>query len=333
MYKTVIFNENSVDFDELLVKSAKAIRQGELVVFPTETVYGIGADFTNEKAVKNIFKVKNRPSDNPLIIHVSSIEMALKLIDESVDKELFIKLASKFWPGAISFILKKSDLVGEFLTGGLDTVALRMPSGKIARQLIEKSGTAIAAPSANISGKPSSTRSSHVSDDFNGLVPYIITTDQLPIGVESTVLDLSTGQPLILRPGAVTKDDLERELGYSVEVFCQKESEKPKSPGLKYKHYSPNAAVFALSYDFVYKGDTELIKYLNLQEENEKEDIKIKYLEYPNESEMAKHLFADFRTADKENYHYIAVKSCKKEGLGIAVINRLLKASENKKNL
>ncbi len=323
MLDTVVFSDLDKNYDELISKAASSLKGGSLVIFPTETVYGIGANYKISSSVKKIFEVKGRPLDNPLILHVSSIDMAMELIDKTIDTKLFESLANKFWPGPITFIMKKSSAVSDFITCGLNTVAIRMPSNTIANKLISLAGTAIPAPSANISGLPSSTRKEHVIDDFYGKVEYIISSDDKPIGIESTVLDLSLDKPIILRPGAVTKEQIEEFLGYEISYFKYNGLKKPKSPGMKYKHYSPKASVIVLEYDYIYSDKSKLKKDIGVKSNN------IMYLEYKNSKLMAENLFADFRLADKNNYDYIAVKPCRKDEIGVAVLNRLSKASGN----
>lgn len=232
---------NEQNYEELKAP-AEAIKQGKLVLFPTETVYGIGANALDEEAVKKIYIAKGRASDNPLIAHIANIEMLKNLVMEVGKVEEI--LIEKFWPGPLTIVFKKKQIVPDVITGGLDTVAIRMPSDTIAHKLIEYSNCPIAAPSANISGKPSGTQVEDVIDELDGKVEYVIDGGKVDIGVESTVIRVIDGVVHILRPGKVTPEDIEK-LGIPVYIEKQilgeyKEGEKVMSPGIKYKHYAPN---------------------------------------------------------------------------------------------
>lgn len=229
-----ITNDSLTD-KKIYEQAGKILREGGLVAFPTETVYGLGADALDEKASAKIYAAKGRPSDNPLIVHIADIEALYKLSCEVPDKAL--KLADKFWPGPLTMILKKSDIVPDSITGGLGTVAIRMPSHKVAAELIRTSGVYIAAPSANTSGKPSPTRASHVIKDLSGKIDMIIEDDTVDIGVESTIIDLSEEVPTILRPGYITKEMFEEVIG-GVRIDPAitegvKSGVVPKAPGMK----------------------------------------------------------------------------------------------------
>ena len=232
---------NEQNYEELKAP-AEAIKQGKLVLFPTETVYGIGANALDEEAVKKIYIAKGRASDNPLIAHIANLEMLKKLVMEVGKVEE--KLIEKFWPGPLTIVFKKKTVVPDVITGGLDTVAIRMPSDIIAHKLIEYSNCPIAAPCANISGKPSGTQVEDVIGELDGKVEYVIDGGKVDIGVESTVIRVIDGVVHILRPGKVTPEDIEN-LGIPVYIEKQilgeyKEGEKVMSPGIKYKHYAPN---------------------------------------------------------------------------------------------
>ena len=223
--------------------AGKILSDGGLVAFPTETVYGLGADALNEEAVKNIYLAKGRPSDNPLIVHIAEKEDIFPLVKEITPKAQ--ALIDKFFPAPLTIILPKSSKIGSTVSGGLDTVAIRMPQNKTARSLIKVAGTPIAAPSANTSGLPSPTRAKHVIDDMSGKIDAIINGEDCEFGVESTVITLATETPTILRPGAITKEMLEAVIG-KVEVAAavleeMKKDEVAASPGMKYKHYAPKA--------------------------------------------------------------------------------------------
>lgn len=235
---TKIFQLSEID------QAAAAIKAGQLVAFPTETVYGLGADATNEDAVKNVYLAKGRPSDNPLIVHVNSVAMVEQYAAEIPDNAR--KLMKAFWPGSLTIILKiKKHVLSKTVTGGLKTVAFRFPDCQPTLDLIAKAGVPMVGPSANTSGKPSPTTAQHVYHDLHGKIAGILDNGPTRVGVESTVLDMSTDQPVILRPGAVTKKDIESVIG-SIDVNHHKvgKNETPKAPGMKYKHYAPNAQVY-----------------------------------------------------------------------------------------
>ena len=315
--KTKIFKINSkkIDSSELKVAS-EVIKNGGLVAFPTETVYGLGANGLDKEAVNKIFVAKGRPNDNPLILHIAEKKQIYDLVKEvPLNAE---KLISKFWPGPLTIILEKKKIVPKEVTAGLNTVAIRMPKNKIALELIKESGVPIAAPSANSSGKPSPTKAEHVLDDLNGKIDAIIFGEDCKIGLESTVIDLTRNPPVILRPGKITKEQIEK----VIENIGERENleeEKPKCPGMKYKHYSPEAKVIIVKFQEDIKE--VLKKYPNK---------KIKSLNYKNEIEMAKKLFKDFRDSDKEGFEIILVKEIKDEKFGCAIMNRLKKAAGDK---
>ena len=236
------------------------LKNGEIVAIPTETVYGLAGDAANEQAIKKIFAAKGRPADNPLIVHISNFEM-LKMLAATISDDAK-KLAKTFWPGPLTIIMSKSNYVCESTCAGLDSVGIRMPANKTTLEIIEKSGIPLAAPSANISGKPSPTTAADTFEDLNGKIPLIIDDEDCSAGVESTVISVLNSTPIILRPGIITKEDIERVLNKPVmltkEITQEATSEsKVLSPGMKYKHYSPNADVIIL------KGSLEkFIKYL-----------------------------------------------------------------------
>lgn len=237
--------------DEDIALAGKILANGGLVAFPTETVYGLGANALNENAVKNIYKAKGRPSDNPLIVHIANKEDIVPLVKEVTPKAQ--ALIDAFFPGPLTIILPKSDLIGKVVSGGLDTVAVRMPINEVANKVIKAAGCPIAAPSANTSGLPSPTRAKYVIDDMSGKIEAIIDGGDCEFGVESTVITLATDIPTVLRPGAVTKEMLEGVIG-EVEVanavlHGMKDNETAASPGMKYKHYAPKARVVIVDAD------------------------------------------------------------------------------------
>ena len=264
--------KDNKDLEELKAP-AEAIKQGNLVLFPTETVYGIGANALNEEAVKKIYIAKGRASDNPLIAHISNIKMLEELVVEV--GEIEEKLIEAFWPGPLTIVFKKRKIVPDIITGGLDTVAVRMPSNNIARKLIEYSNCPIAAPSANISGRPSGTLVEDIVEELDGKVEYMIDGGKVDIGVESTVVRVIDGVVHILRPGKVTPEAIEK-IGIPVYIEKQilgeyKEGEKVLSPGVKYKHYAPNTKCV-----LVYSEDNEnMVKKIQELSINKK-DVKVK---------------------------------------------------------
>lgn len=233
----------------VLTEAAEILKNGGLVAFPTETVYGLGANGLDEKACKRIYEAKGRPSDNPLILTIGDLDGLYKIVGKVTENAK--KIIDAFWPGPITLVLPKADCVPETVTGGLNTVAVRYPSNKIARELIKIAGIPVAAPSANSSGKPSPTRASHVEFDLNGKIEMIIDGGAADWGLESTILDVSEDKPVLLRPGAVTQDmieDVVGEIDVDPAVYSKPDGNiVPKAPGMKYKHYSPSAKVILVS--------------------------------------------------------------------------------------
>ena len=247
--KVVKVDPENIDYN-IIKEAADIINKGGTVVFPTETVYGLGADALNENAVDKIFEAKGRPQDNPLIVHIAEVEEMYDLIREVPENAKI--LAERFWPGPLTMILYKKEILSDKITAGLNTAAIRLPVNKIARALIMESKKPIAAPSANISGKPSPTEASHVIEDLMGKVDMIIDGGGTYIGLESTVVDMTSSVPMILRPGGITGEDIAGVLGkcaYDPAIIKSGEKTIPKSPGQKYRHYSPKAKVI------LYKGD------------------------------------------------------------------------------
>lgn len=316
--RSVIIKDGDEDFSAKLHEAALCLKEGGLVAFPTETVYGLGANALDARACKSIYSAKGRPSDNPLIVHVSSMDMANELVQDA--PPCFYELCKEFWPGPISFVLNKSDIVPNLVSGGLDSVALRMPASKIALNIIEIAGVPVAAPSANISGRPSPTRCEHVIFDLNKRVDYIVCGGDIPIGVESTVLDIRAETPVLLRPGAVSRERIETLLGKKV-LNPSNTDRAPRAPGMKYRHYSPNAKVYVLADNFSSSDLDDYILDLGLKKN------KVLYLEYEDDLIMARDLFHDFRQADLEGYELVLVKPVSSGELLEANINRLLKAA------
>jgi len=327
-------------------KAAKLIQEGEVIVFPTETVYGLGANAYDPNAVRKIYLIKNRPSDNPLIVHVSSIDMAKTMVTEfNEDAE---KLAKRFWPGPLTLILPKSAIVPDITTGGLDTIAIRMPDNKIALDIIKTASLPIAAPSANLSGKPSITNGKDAYEELNSIVPLILDAGQCRIGIESTVLNLTSNPITILREGVVTKKQIEDILRKRIEV-C-KECDIALSPGMKYKHYSPKATVYlAKPRDSRMKTISVVLEKTEKLIESEKKTMVVLSKEIPDKMkkqieetisplgklvvfrsirQMAHEIFKLFRKADRKKYESIVIEGLFEDGIGSAVMDRIKRASD-----
>ena len=316
-----------------LEEAAQCIANGGTVVFPTETVYGLGADALNDDAVRSIFAAKGRPADNPLIVHIACREDVYKLTSRvSDDAE---KLMDKFFPGPLTLIMAKSECVGGVVTAGLDTVAIRMPSNPIAHELIKKSGCFIAAPSANLSGSPSPTVARHVIDDMNGRVDYIIDGGSSEVGLESTVVDVSGDVPEILRPGKITFEELRDVVpDIIINKGILQETDKPKSPGMKYKHYSPKADVTV-----VMGSKDNIRKYIESRITDKVGVLTYKGGTYDgafvidagnNMEEYANGLFYNLRLFDENGVDTVYAEFADEGGIGLAVKNRLFKSAGHK---
>jgi len=327
--------------EEVLDEAAAVIRQGGTVIFPTETVYGLGANALDEKSVSRIFEAKGRPSDNPLIVHISNYDMLLYCIGEPLSEKAQ-KLIAHFWPGPLTIIFKKSKAIPDEVTAGLDTVAIRMPDDPIALKLIDKSGVPIAAPSANISGKPSPTAPEHVIKDMEGKVDIILCSKDTRVGVESTVIDITGDIPTILRPGGATLEELKKVLGeVQIDKGILDPGTIPKSPGMKYTHYAPKAPMT------IVRGDYNMVmeKILELAGKDKERGLKVGILtvdeniNYYNgfvtlsmgskedTAEAAHNLFNTLREFDKLMVDIIYAEAVSEEHLGLAVMNRMKKAA------
>ena len=311
-------------------KGAELILRGELVVFPTETVYGLGADAFNESAVRKIFEAKGRPQDNPLIVHISSVEQVKEIAKDIPDS--FYEVAVRFMPGPISIVLKKGDKVPYTVTAGGDTVAVRMPSSAIARELIARSKP-LAAPSANKSKHISPTTAKHVYDDLNGEVELILDGGSCDVGIESTVLDLTTDTPTVLRPGAVTVEMLAEVLGAVEEKG--KVIKIAKSPGMKYTHYAPKVhTVVAKSVKnalteynkSVAEGGNPVLVYRNIYAELSGKSI-IDLGKTPED--YARNIYSALRSAE-DKYDEIIIEELHGQGIEFSVMNRVYKSAGNK---
>ena len=313
-------------------RAGEIIRAGGLVAFPTETVYGLGADALNAEAVASVYAAKGRPSDNPMIVHIADATDLYPLIKggaASLSREASI-LITNVWPGPLTMVFKKSDIVPDITTGGLDTVAIRMPSNPTARRLIKLAGRPIAAPSANLSGRPSPTTADDVLEDMDGRIDAVIMGEQCDVGIESTVLDLTDIIPRILRPGAVTKEKLmvllHRAVLYDNSLLEKPTDEdfKPRSPGMKYTHYSPKAKVRLI--EGSKKEFREKAKQLGLEARARGESVAI--IDYDNDPGKAAHkLFAELRELDRQGYDLILIRTIDDDGFGFSVMNRMLKSA------
>lgn len=337
----ITIDNNQID-KEALAQAAELIRKGELVAFPTETVYGLGADALFPEAAKKIYAAKGRPSDNPLIIHVADFDALEKIVEEVPEKARL--LAEKFWPGPLTMIMRKSEAVPYATTGGMDTVAVRMPDHPLALALIRQAGGYVAAPSANTSGRPSPTLAEHVYQDLQGKVAMILDGGPVGIGLESTIVDLSEDIPMILRPGYITQQMLAEVIG-QVEVdpglIAADSDVKPKAPGMKYRHYAPKANLIII------KGETQAVvdKINELTAECAKEGKKVGIIgtdetiscyqaaviksigSREDEDSIARHLYGILRDYDEMDVDCIFSESFATPRIGQAIMNRLLKAA------
>ena len=334
--------KSAVTEEYKIEEAAQIIKNGGIVAFPTETVYGLGADALNEEAVKKIFIAKGRPQDNPLIVHVASKDIETYVEDvPNIAKELM----DKFWPGPLTIILNKKNIIPKVTSANLQSIGIRMPDNDIARKLIELSGTVIAAPSANISGRPSPTDLERCVEDLKGRVDCIIGGCHSKIGVESTIVDCTVDPPLVLRPGGITLEML-KEVDSRIEIdkaimVKPVENLKPKAPGMKYRHYAPKAKVTVISGNR--KSTVAKIKemvHYNIEkqkkvciltvEENQKEyneGIKIVLGSLSDLSTVAKNLFEALRKCDDLGADLILAEAYEEKGVGVAIMNRLNKAA------
>jgi L-threonylcarbamoyladenylate synthase len=322
-----------------LSQAAAFLRENEVVAFPTETVYGLGANACSDHAVRKIYEAKGRPSDNPLIVHIASSSKLDEIVKDV--PEYAYKLISEFWPGPLTLVLqKKGDQLSDLVTAGLETVAVRMPDHPIALSIIREADVPIAAPSANRSGKPSPTLASHVYHDLNGKISGIVDGGATGVGVESTVVDCTTVVPTILRPGGVTKEQLESVIGeVKLDQALIEDGHAPKSPGMKYTHYAPNAPVVVVdgSLEFLqkiidqYQKDGKKVGVLTTEENIPLLHAKkvIACGTRANLQTVAAQLYDVLRKFDEEDIDLILSESFPQTGVGEAIMNRLLKAAGN----
>lgn len=325
--------------DKGITEAAKILKEGGLVAFPTETVYGLGANAMDDEAVSKVYAAKGRPSDNPMIVHVAKPQDLTLLTDNITDD--MKKLAENFWPGPLTMVVQAKPQVSRITTGGLDTVAVRIPDNETTLKLIETAGMPLAGPSANLSGHPSPTSSNHVYDDLQGRIDAVIQGEICKVGIESTVVDMTSPEPVILRPGIVTAEDLEKVLGKKVELdpaVLQKpeisnngkllETEddyKPKAPGMKYKHYAPKAEMM------IFVGEPEKVRLAIAAEKMARVEFgqKVGVLIFDSDKpkEAAHDFFAQLRAFDKSGVDVILAAALKEDGVGLAVMNRMFKSA------
>ncbi|MFD3158263.1 L-threonylcarbamoyladenylate synthase [Haloimpatiens sp. FM7330] len=340
-------NTKIIKFDvenkSLIEEAGKVIRNGGIVAFPTETVYGLGANALDCCAVKKIFKAKGRPQDNPLIVHISNIEEINDLVKQIPHKAKI--LMEKFWPGPLTLILEKTDVIPDVTSAGLKTIGIRMPSNDTARALIKAARKPIAAPSANISGRPSPTNLETCVDDLNGKVDCIIGGEKSEVGLESTIVDCTTEPMCVLRPGGITLEMLKKvddKIYIDPNIMKKPEKDfKPKAPGMKYRHYAPKAPVKIIDGD-LQKTIEKINKIVQNYIDNNKkvgiiatDETKDKYSNAivrslgsrTNLEEIAQNLFEVLRSFDNEDVDIILSESFKEQGIGIAIMNRLKKSA------
>ena len=337
----ITMSEEQID-EEGILRAGEIIRAGGLVAFPTETVYGLGGDALNARSSEKIYAAKGRPSDNPLIVHICDFADMEPLVSSIPDAA--VRLADAFWPGPLTMILKKSRLVPYETTGGLDTVAIRYPSHKVAQALIHAGGGYIAAPSANRSGRPSPTLARYCREDLDGRVDMIIDGGQVGIGIESTIIDLTEEKPVILRPGYITRERMEmilREVDVDRTILDDACGIKPKAPGMKYRHYAPRGEMELV------EGDADsVVHYINskaalLRGQQVRCGVICTDETAPyytadsiksagtrtDEAGIARQLFRILREFDDENIGMIFSEAFPEGGIGMAIMNRLMKAA------
>ena len=324
----------SGDYKKNIERAAEILKSDGIVAVPTETVYGLAASALSDIAILKVFEAKGRPQDNPLIVHISDMDMLKKVATDI--PEVAFACAERFWPGPFTLVLKKSALIADSVSPGLDTVAVRMPLEKSVRDIIECSGLPLAAPSANISGCPSPTTYSHVLNDLDGKIDAVVLGNECKIGVESTVVSLCTDKPRLLRPGAVTLEQLKTVLpDIEIDKAILSEPEEGKkvaSPGMKYKHYAPKTETFLVS-----GSPKAFAEFVNKQEnpvalcfEEDLPYLTVKCLSYGSAKDdfsLAKNVFSALRKVDKQNATKVYIHAPEKTGVGLAVYNRLIRAA------
>lgn len=332
----------NIDAD-VMDRAGKLIAEGELVAFPTETVYGLGGDALDPDASRKIYAAKGRPSDNPLIVHIAEFD-DMKRVAREVPEQAR-KLADAFWPGPLTMIVWKSDAVPEATTGGMQTVAVRMPNHPVALELIRRSGCLIAAPSANTSGRPSPTEAQHVAEDLSGKIAMILDGGPVGIGIESTIIDLTEEKPMILRPGYITpemlSEVLQEEVVIDPGIIAADDTRKPKAPGMKYKHYAPKAEMIIVdgAQDAVIHKINELtaakraegkkVAVIATDETKDRYDAQVilSMGKRADEDAIAQHLYKILRECDELDVGEIYSECFQTPRIGQAIMNRLLKAA------
>ena len=325
------------DGNKAIKTAAKILKKGGLVAIPTETVYGLAANALDKKAVANIFKAKGRPQDNPLIVHIADYDDIMHLADYI--PFTLMQLAKAFWPGPLTMIIPKSEKIPDIVSGGLNTVAVRMPSHPVARKVIREAGIPLAAPSANISGSPSPTTAHHVMHDLNGRIDAVLDGGECDVGVESTVISLADDKPILLRPGIITLEQLSEVIGHIdvSEAVINKlnDNKSAPSPGMKYKHYSPKTKIIMIKTE----NDEDFIDYVNSMKDkncgvlcydNETEIFKIPSVTYGQKGDydsQAHELFDALRKVDDLSVQTVYVRCPVPQGVGLAVYNRLIRAA------
>lgn len=328
---------------DVMEQAGKLIAEGELVAFPTETVYGLGGDAFDPDASRRIYAAKGRPSDNPLIVHIADFD-DMKRVAREVPEQAK-KLADAFWPGPLTMIVWKSDAVPEATTGGMQTVAVRMPNHPVALELIRRSGCLIAAPSANTSGRPSPTEAQHVAEDLSGKIAMILDGGPVGIGIESTIIDLTEEKPMILRPGYITpemlSEVLQEEVVIDPGIIAADDTRKPKAPGMKYKHYAPKAEMIIVdgAQDAVIHKINELtavkraegkkVAVIATDETKDRYDAQVilSMGKRADEDAIAQHLYKILRECDELDVGEIYSECFQTPRIGQAIMNRLLKAA------
>ncbi len=334
--ETKLVKVTEQNLDEVAAEAASLLTSGHIAAIPTETVYGLAGSALNDDACSAIFEAKGRPADNPFIVHVSDLLMLSSVVTSLTPEAA--ELAKRFWPGPLTMILKKSDEISRVATCGLDTVAVRMPSHPVANRIIAEAGIPLAAPSANLSGRPSPTSAQHVFDDMDGRIPLIVDAGSCEVGVESTVVSLAGDVPTILRPGIISLEEIREVLPDAIVARAVKsgltDGERVLSPGLKYKHYAPRAHVVLIKGDFdsyceyvrahaqsaayamCFDGETELVGI-----------PAVSYGPEDNPKIQAKRLFSTLRALDKFGADNVFARCPSDEGEGLAVYNRLVRAA------
>ena len=336
-----VIDPNEID-EKVILRAGDIIKNGGLVAFPTETVYGLGGDALQAESSRKIYAAKGRPSDNPLIVHIADMEH-LPYICKEVPKTMKV-LAENFWPGPLTMIVEKSDAVPYETTGGLDTVAIRMPDHAVALEFIKAAGGYIAAPSANASGRPSPTLAEHVREDLDGRIDMIIDGGEVGIGVESTIVDLTVEPPMILRPGYITREMLERVLGQvdaDTTIMSGTDKKAPKAPGMKYRHYAPRGEMTIVEGDMedvirtineevckaASKGQRTGVLCTDETLSRIRADVIKNAGSRSDEHEIARNIYRILREFDEERVDVIFSEGFSEDGFGQAVMNRLLKAA------